>query len=448
VLQFVDNSTPRPGTFCGNLLNNAPYGDTAYNNAWSAYLTALQNYLSAHGLLGKTYYYVQNEPQNLADYTVSAFLCKLTRQASPNLKIMLSREANPQIAENPTYPGCGYDIWLAPMGRYQQIYAWQREQLFGEKSWFYSLDQDLAPFLNPTVLGFQGWNALLLTTVAWSQRIRGWAFYNPGQFFTGTQANVRAELLRESFDIYDYLVLANGGVEAAVNSAVAVDALVQAVAQNLNSYITYDSAVFELKKQIGLALDAGQTVFPQLYFVHPSANPRQAYYIDFKGLGNPAGPVVQNGVTWLEVDWIPFDPVKGYGWTSPNINNVGSILLNIYDTRAVNYYGAGEVEATYLYDDFGRVSRFDFLIANGLYQITVGVGRPDRPSYDIQNAWIEGVHVVNEFQPPGSSPTMDTTGTLLTNVTDSCITLLFGGHTTDSSVFQSTFIQYVTIIPV
>jgi hypothetical protein len=66
VMQFVDNSTPRPQTFCGVDRGPDAYGTPAYNAAWSTLLAAIDAYLVAHGWQGKGYYYVQNEPQNAA----------------------------------------------------------------------------------------------------------------------------------------------------------------------------------------------------------------------------------------------------------------------------------------------------------------------------------------------------------------------------------------------
>lgn len=84
----MDNSTPRPSTFCGIARGSDHLGTAgitlylllvfhlpnflfcfclAYNTAWQQYITALGNYLDGIGVLNKTYYYVQNEPQTLAD---------------------------------------------------------------------------------------------------------------------------------------------------------------------------------------------------------------------------------------------------------------------------------------------------------------------------------------------------------------------------------------------
>lgn len=40
----------------------------------------------------------------MADYTISAELCTVAKQGAPNLKIMVSKGARPEIAENPTFP--------------------------------------------------------------------------------------------------------------------------------------------------------------------------------------------------------------------------------------------------------------------------------------------------------------------------------------------------------
>ena len=74
VMQFVDNSTPRPDNFCGVDRGGDPRGTDAYNTAWSHLLSAIDDYLVAKKWTEKGYYYVQNEPQNQADYDTAAFL--------------------------------------------------------------------------------------------------------------------------------------------------------------------------------------------------------------------------------------------------------------------------------------------------------------------------------------------------------------------------------------
>jgi hypothetical protein len=58
LFQFVNNSTPRPNTFCGIPIGNH-YGTTSYNNEWQQFLTSLSTYLTNNNFINKTYYYVK-----------------------------------------------------------------------------------------------------------------------------------------------------------------------------------------------------------------------------------------------------------------------------------------------------------------------------------------------------------------------------------------------------
>jgi hypothetical protein len=171
LFQFVDNSTPRPETFCG-VARGDHYGTASYNQAWSAWLSALDAYLVAQGLAERGYYYVQNEPQDAADHALAAHLCRITKAAAPHLRIAISEEPKPEIAED-AGGSCGYDIWIAHVRAYQQAYAWQRQREHGEVVWFYSLDHDPDPYFNPTVATNQGIHERIIPWVEFSQRIRG-----------------------------------------------------------------------------------------------------------------------------------------------------------------------------------------------------------------------------------------------------------------------------------
>ena len=46
-----------------------------------------------------------------------------SRKYAPGMSIMVSREANPQIAERADFNYCSYDIWLAHVWRYTAAYV-------------------------------------------------------------------------------------------------------------------------------------------------------------------------------------------------------------------------------------------------------------------------------------------------------------------------------------
>jgi hypothetical protein len=58
LLQFPDNSHPRPSQFCGESLGSDPRGTSAYNAAYIDYLQELRDYLLQNDMLEKGYYYV------------------------------------------------------------------------------------------------------------------------------------------------------------------------------------------------------------------------------------------------------------------------------------------------------------------------------------------------------------------------------------------------------
>jgi hypothetical protein len=107
IMQFVDNKTPRPQTFCGVDRGPGAYGTPAYNSEWSKLLAAIDAYLVAHALENKGYYYVQNEPQGPEDYDIAASLCALSKSAAPHVRLAISEEPRPEIAENPKAMGRG-----------------------------------------------------------------------------------------------------------------------------------------------------------------------------------------------------------------------------------------------------------------------------------------------------------------------------------------------------
>ena len=209
IMQFVDNSTPRPATFCG-VSRGDHFGSDSYNAQWSAFLGALEEHLEGEQMLDKAYYYVQNEPQDQEDHALAAHLCRLSKAAAPNLRLAISEEPKAEIAEDPQ-GACGYDIWIAHLRAYQQDYAWQRQQEFGEAVWLYSLDHDPDPYYNPTSAQNDGMHTRIIPWVAWASRTKGWAYYDANRFFYNGEPGIRAALLREGIEDYEYLLLANGG---------------------------------------------------------------------------------------------------------------------------------------------------------------------------------------------------------------------------------------------
>jgi len=438
IFQFVNNSTPRPDTFC-DIPRGDHHGSAAYNEAWSKYLKALADYLREAGMLDRTYYYVQNEPQNDADHRLAAHLCRLTRAAAPGLRIAISEEPKPEIAED-AGGACGYDIWIAHVRAFHEAYSLRRQRDHKETLWFYTLPQDPRPYFNPSVLERDGMDARIIPWVSWRYRARGWAYYNGALFFPDGRDGVVAELLREGFEDYEYLVLANGGIPAPGKEA-PMDATVLSVATSLTSWNQDPDAMMALRHELALYI-SGKRASAPLLAVDDGGLSRKPIYLSFQ---NPSGepkddPLVVDGLTYQKVGWKAWDEEAGMGWFGEYINNP-QIALYGFDS------GSGTVvERSYIYDDYGRDNLFEMRVANGRYTVTVGAGRvakayPKDPHF----VRVEGVVLIDD------EPTTDAMRTFKRSaeieIRDGKLSLEMGGKSPTTNDFAYTFLQYLHLVP-
>lgn len=387
--QFNSSVQPRPSTFCGQSITGDPrgadYGTTNYNNAWKNFLAALQKYCDptvatnsggnpfGRDYLSKAIYYVMNEPQTAADYNLAAWLATLSRQAAPKLRLMISEEAKPEIYDNPLYPGQGYDIWLARLENYAVAMgnSLLRRRDHGEQTWWYSLSQDDQNFLNPNLTSHPAIDTRILAWLAWNQRVEGWASSSselPLMTFVNSNSlisTIRAELLRESFEDYEYFKLANGGRKPEPFQPNAVDNTVSLIANSLTGFDRDPTKLHWLRDQLGRQI-SGETNVPPLLSL-PSPRPYDSYYLNF---GPGTSQITVGGHTWLPVNWATFsDAAPYYGWYfSDGVQLTADV--------SATYPSANKLQATYLYDDYGRQNTFVFSITNGVYDIEVGLGRP------------------------------------------------------------------------
>ena len=441
LFQFVDNSTPRPAEFCG-ISRGDHYGSQAYNDEWSQFLGALEGYLDTNGMLAKAYYYVQNEPQDEEDHRLAAHLCRLIRAAAPNLRIAISEEPKPEIAEHPD-GGCGYDIWIAHVRAYNQDYAHQRQRDHGELVWLYSLDHDPDPYFNPTRADAQGVHSRIIPWVSWTYRATGWAYYDAGRFFHQGNPTVRAELLREGFEDYEYLYLANGGAHPEVGADAPVDLTVASVASSLTSWTKNPDALMALRHELGLYIEGSRPDLPTLE-AENDLHPRGEYYLNFQDpQGEPSeDPLVVEGKTYMKIGWGAYDEDLGYGWYGEYVDNSGIALYGYDDTT-----GYSEVAKSYLYDDYGRDNLFEFALENGRYEVTVAVGRPGRAyANDPHHATVEGVAVVDDEPTTEGEPQF--VRTVIVELTDGSLSLEVGGRSETTGNWSYTFLAYMDIVPV
>jgi len=426
VMQFVDNSTPRPATFCGVDRGPTAQGTDAYNAKWSKLLSAIDAYLVQRGWQDKGYYYVQNEPQGPEDYDVAAFLAGLSKAAAPHLRLAVSEEPKPEIAESPLAKGKSYDLWWANLSAFEPAYAAKRQAL-GEAVWWYFLYGDQPPHFNPITIDHPGLESRIPFWAAWKYRVKGFAYYsltgwgedpytNPrpegtkqnGDGFllyppvpAGLVTSIRWELLREGAEDYEYLLLAaKGSAPSAPGGNVGCDLSVESVVSSTTSFTHDASALKHLRDEIGRMLEGKANGCPVLDSKPPGAHPRAAYYLNFQDpKGHPASaPLSVDGHTWAKIGWDAYDPKSGLGWSGPNIGDA-SIMLYKYLTDAT----VNELQKSILYDDYGRVDTFNWDIENGAYKVTVSIGF-DGATYSKNKVVIEGQPLFDSVETNPQAP--------------------------------------------
>lgn len=425
VMQFVNNSTPRPQTFCGVDRGADHFGTAAYNAKWSKLLSAIDAYLVAHGWADKGYYYVQNEPQDQADYDVAAFLAHLAKTAAPHLRIAVSEQPRKEIVENARAQGSSYDLWWADLSEFEPAYAKAR-QAAGESVWWYFLYGDLPPHFNPITIDHPGIESRISFWAAFKYRIKGFAYYsvtgwggdpigNPRP--EGTNQNgdgfllyppqggqlvssIRWELLREGEEDYEYLRLAAGGsVPATPDTATTCEGTVASAVSSTTSFTRDASALKHLRDQLGLMLEKKVNGCPVLDSKPVGAHPKGSYFINFQDpAGEPKATLSVNGHAWTKIGWEAYDAKKGYGWSGPYIGDA-SIMKYAYLADAP----VDELQRSVIYDDYGRTDTFNWDLENGKYVITVSVGWHGR-TYSKNRVLIEGQPLFSDVETNPGAP--------------------------------------------
>ena len=461
IMQFVDNSTPRPSEFCGVPRGDSHYGTDAYNAEWKKLLAAIEAYLVAHGWTNKGYYYVQNEPQGPEDYDVAAFLAKLTKEAAPSLRIAVSEEPKPEIAENPMVGSARYDLWWADLSEFAPEYAPVR-QAAGDDVWWYFLYGDLPPHFNPITIDHPGIESRIPFWSAYNYRVKGFAYYsltgwgddpraNPrpqgtnqnGDGFLlyppvsgGLVSSIRFELLRDGEEDYEYLRLAaNGQIPATPSMGVGCDATAKSAAASTTSFTRDSAALLHLRDELGYYLEGKRDGCPLLDSKPPGAHPRAEYYINFQDpAGEPtANPLIVNGHTWQKIGWEAYDSKKGYGWSGPYIGDASIMLYQYLSDAPVD-----ELQKSVIYDDYGRTDTFTWDIENGQYEVTVSIGWYDH-DYLKNKVFIEGQPLFDSVATTTAEPYKVASVTV--DVTDGNITMEAGQKD------EYTMLNWLSIVP-
>ncbi len=463
VMDFVNNQTPRPQQFCGVDRGGDHYGTPAYNAAWSGLLAAIDAYLVARNWQDTGYYYIQNEPQNQADYDLAAFLAKLTKEAAPNLRIVVSEEPKPEIAEHADAGGFSYDMWWADLSHFEPNYAAERQAL-GEHVWWYFLYGDLPPHFNPITIDHSGIETRIAHWAAWKHRIRGFAYYSVSGWGSdpyadprpqGTNQNgdgfllypptaggeivssIRMELLREGVEDFEYLLLAAGGdLPQTAATVTGCDLSVDSAVSSVTAFTRDTSALKHLRDELGFYLEGQRDGCPLLDSTLPGVHERAAYYLNFQDPeGEPvADPLMVDGHEWRKIGWAAYDADKGYGWAGPYIGDP-AIMLYQYLSDAP----ASELERSIIYDDYGRTDTFNWDLESGLYRVEVGIGWSGK-TYAKNRVIVEGTVLFDDVQTDPDAPYKS--ASLEVEIADGNLTIEIGQKD------EYTMLNYMSIEPV
>ncbi|MBE0699765.1 MAG: DUF4091 domain-containing protein, partial [Anaerolineaceae bacterium] len=453
---FANNDSSldqRPNPFCGITRSASDWRQnptSTYNQAWFAYITAMQNYLSSLGYLDEAYHYFANEPQDTADYNAVAWYSRYSHAAAPNLKLMVSEEPRPEIYNQ---TGAHIDIWLPVLENYHPTISHERAVNNGEETWVYFLHSTRPPYFNPITLDHPGIEGKFIGWFLWKYRVRGIAYYslndwskNPWtnpltdghngdtfMLYPPTENNsaityganghrfapsIRFELMRDSLEDYEYLYLLSGG-QPSVGEANSADAQVNKIIAGLTSYTRDSEFLYNLRRLIGLKNGGEIATIPDIQ--PPPAHPRAVgapgnYFINFQDpAGQPtANPLVVDGKTYMKLGASDYSQTNGYGWySSPDANWMTAWLSS----------GPNVLQRSILYSDWGRPATWDFDLPNGEYNVTLSVGWQGR-TYSHQKVEIEGVIFVNNEATTPTNPYLVRTKTVA--ITDHKLSLSMG----------------------
>ncbi len=430
---FVHNDCAldqRPDRFCGMDRSDGDWypadnPTSPYNQKWFSYISDLTEYLRRLGYLDRSYYYFANEPNTEEAYDAVAWYSRELKKAAPDLKLMVSEEPRPEIYGNSDYPGAKIDIWLPVLNNYDPEVSHARLRDNGEETWIYFLHGTRPPYFNPITLDHPGIESKLTGWFLWKYRIRGIAYYslnnwdkNPwtdpmtdgenGNTFlfyppsTDNQpisfgannhrlvSSIRLELMRDSLEDYEYLYLLNNSSQPLLDEQTTADIQADKIISGLTSYTRDSQFLYNLRRLIGMKIGGEIPTIPDIEPDpgHPRAQGVPGdYYINFQDpAGEPlADPLTVDGKTYIKIGWNLYDAGLGYGWYGDMAH-----VMTQYASNAPN-----PLQASILYDDWGRRKTFEFDLPNGNYNVTVSAGWPGK-TYSRNWIEIEGISFISD----------------------------------------------------
>lgn len=400
----------RPDVFCDQIRSSSDWytgnnPNSPYNQKWFQYISALRNYLNDLNYLEKSYYYFANEPQDQNDYDAIAWYSLYLKNAAPDLQLMVSENPRTEIFDHPNYQiDSQIDIWLTLLNQYNPIISHDREMNHGETTWLYFLNVTRPPFFNPITLDHPGIESKFTGWFLWKYRIKGLTYYsvnnwslNPWTDPAVTNHNgesflmyppaednsnitygsnnhrlvpsIRLELMRDSFEDYEYLYILSGNKHPEIYVTTLADSQANKIITSLSSYTRDSEFMYNLRRLIGQKNANEISAIPDIYpsLTHPRANgPPGNYYLNFQ---DPNGEPLEDPLTvgekqYMKIGWMFYNPDSGYGWYGDMTNAVYKYLA----------YGPNELQKSIIYDELGKQKSFEFDLPAGDYNVTVSVG--------------------------------------------------------------------------
>jgi len=142
----------------------------------------------------------------------------------------------------------------------------------------------------------------------------------------------------------------------------------------VGAWLNDPAGIHAVRHALGLKIEGTNSSFPYLE-LSPN-RPYSNYYIDFQDTTNNTAhePFEFDGVSWIPIGWDQYNVTNGFGWNSqyygvPNTIQTGNPILRCIDIGTGN-----ELQSTICYDDYNHPDEFHFVLATGVYNITVAIG--------------------------------------------------------------------------